>query len=284
MHTEQTSYAPRQAVIQGIASEYLECSSQRGERFCVIALFQRFLSSKYESFHVFVIDDRRETNSREGDAEILQAVALEEPQYAWSQTSNILITRQIAVMLCRYFTKSRFYVLIRELSGLAPAALSRRAGLAAPAGARDHAAILTGPASGALLLNQPDVFGKYASRHGPTAAREETGNRRDPTHDVVALHALNEEPEIVHHLELRVLTALLALRIDDRVVQRHNRDARADAGYSAPDHTVAGRIPGRVRILRDQGGHALLGGSDHVSVFGRHHLANLEDVRVAIRD
>src|SRR5437867_2640095 len=72
--------------------------------------------------------------------------------------------------------------------------------------------LTTSPANCAMLLNQSDVLGEYAGRHWPAAAREETGNRSDPTNNVVALHALDEEAEIVDHLELGVLTALLALR------------------------------------------------------------------------
>ena len=49
-------------------------------------------------------------------------------------------------------------------------------------------------------------------------------------------------------------------------------------------NAIGGRVPGGTWILRNEIAHTLSGWPDHVALLGRDDVADLEDVRVAVRD
>src|SRR6516164_1907971 len=78
-----------------------------------------------------------------------------------------------------------------------------------------------------MLLDQPDDLRKRARRRAKGIVH--SADRRDSPHYVaVVVDTFDEEPEIAHHLQLRLaFAALLPIGVDIRVVERDLADAPA---------------------------------------------------------
>jgi hypothetical protein len=110
------------------------------------------------------------------------------------------------------------------------------------------------------------------------SGHESRGFRQIPD-DVVALHAVDEEAEDVHDRERRQSLSprrvILSGVVDrNRHHPRAARRARRARLRTAVDHRLRGRVPLRVRILRDETVHALFRRADHVAVLALEDVAD----------
>src|SRR5688500_13384536 len=106
-----------------------------------------------------------------------------------------------------------------------------------------------------MSLHQTDSLGEYCRRPLGNAAVPHAADRRDAAEDVVALRALQEEPDPVRHLQIGESAVLLARVVVDRVVERDREDPRAAADTriaAGPFCAPGGVVPIRGRILGDE--------------------------------
>src|SRR6516164_9620598 len=147
---------------------------------------------------------------------------------------------------------------------------------------------MTSAVSCAMFFDHPDGLRKRACTRAEIGVVSPEDRTNPPSHIASPGDLFDEEPEIAHHLQLRLaFSALLPLSVDSRVVQRDRADAggrpwwdrdyavaRTQAGtrivaVATLDRALEGVIPVRPRILGDKRVNPFTCRAGHVAGLGQ---------------